>query len=92
MLQYKGYKGEVEIDFEGNIIHGRLVGLQHDMVTFEGRTPEEVERAFRDSIDDYLKLCEEEGDEPERSVDDTVAYSITSEQLSGEASAVKEKE
>jgi predicted HicB family RNase H-like nuclease len=27
-----------------------------DVVTFEGRSAEEAERAFRDSVDDYLEM------------------------------------
>jgi predicted HicB family RNase H-like nuclease len=30
-----------------------------DVVTFQGRSVEEIEQAFRDSIDDYLAFCEE---------------------------------
>ena len=67
MLHYKGYSGKIiEIDFDANIIHGELADLAHDVITFQGRTPAEVAQAFRDSVDDYLKFCEERGYEPER--------------------------
>ena len=63
MLEYKGYVGAVEAD-EGAFF-GRVAGLR-DVVTFEGATYEEVERAFRDSIDDYLAFCAERGEQPDR--------------------------
>jgi predicted HicB family RNase H-like nuclease len=63
MLEYKGYVGTVEAD-EGTFV-GRVVGLR-DVITFEGRSFEEVERAFRESVDDYLAFCAERGEPPDR--------------------------
>ena len=63
MLEYKGYFGTVEAD-EGVCV-GRAAGLR-DVVTFEGTTFTEVEQAFHDSIDDYLALCAERGEPPDR--------------------------
>ena len=63
MLEYKGYTGTVEAD-EGAFV-GRVVGLR-DVITFEGATYAQVERAFRDSIDDYLTFCAERGEQPDR--------------------------
>jgi len=37
-----------------------------DVVTFEGETVEEVQQAFRDSVDDYLAFCAERNEEPEK--------------------------
>ena len=54
MLEYKGYFGTVEAD--DGVFVGRVSGLR-DVITFEGATFAEVERAFRDSIDDYLVFC-----------------------------------
>lgn len=55
MLTYKGYTGRVELVPEAGVFHGEVVDLR-DVVTFEGRNAEEVERAFRDSVDDYLEM------------------------------------
>jgi len=66
MMEYKGYvSGPIEFDAEDKTLHGRVVGIA-DIIHFEGRTAEELEQAFRDSIDEYLKLCEERGDKPDR--------------------------
>ncbi len=59
MLEYKGYAGTVEA--EDGAFAGRVVGLR-DVITFEGRTFAEVERAFRDSIDDYIAFCAMRGE------------------------------
>jgi predicted HicB family RNase H-like nuclease len=37
-----------------------------DVITFQGTSVEELEQAFRESIDDYLEFCAERGEEPER--------------------------
>lgn len=65
MMKYKGYTGHVEYDDEAKIFHGEVLGIK-DVVTFQGTTVDEIERAFRDSVDDYLAFCEERGEEPDR--------------------------
>ena len=40
------------------LFHGEVIDLR-DVVTFQGRSVEELEEAFRDSVDDYLQFCEE---------------------------------
>lgn len=63
MLEYKGYIGSIDAD--DGVFHGRVIGLR-DMVTFEGTTYAEVEQAFRESVDDYLAMCAEDGKQPDK--------------------------
>lgn len=65
MMKYKGYTGHVEYDDEAKIFHGDVLGIK-DVVTFQGTTVDEIEQAFKDSVDDYLAFCEERGEEPDR--------------------------
>ena len=65
MMEYKGYIGKVEFDADGSIFHGEVINLR-DVITFEGTSVEEIQRAFRESIDDYLAFCAERGEEPEK--------------------------
>lgn len=65
MLKYKGYKGHAEFDDEVEVFHGEVLHLR-DVITFQGTSVEELEKEFRDSIDDYLEFCEERGEEPDR--------------------------
>jgi predicted HicB family RNase H-like nuclease len=65
MMEYKGYIGKVEIDEEAGILHGEVINIR-DVVTFEGRTVEEMQQAFRDSIEDYLDFCAQRGEDPEK--------------------------
>lgn len=65
MLKYKGYTGYVEFDDEARIFHGEVLDLR-DVITFQGKSVEEIERAFRDSVDDYLEFCKQRGEEPDK--------------------------
>jgi predicted HicB family RNase H-like nuclease len=64
-MEYKGYLGTVEYDADAKLFHGDVVNTR-DVITFQGTTVEEIEKAFKDSIDDYLTWCKEEGAEPEK--------------------------
>ena len=65
MMEYKGYIGQVEFDDNANVFHGEVINLR-DVVTFQGTTVRELRKAFRDSVDDYLELCAERGESPEK--------------------------
>ena len=65
MLKYKGYTGHVEFDDESGIFHGEVLDLR-DVITFRGKSVEEIEQAFRDSIDDYLEFCKERDEEADK--------------------------
>ena len=56
MLLYKGYTGHVEYDDEAGILHGEVLDTR-DVITFQGKTVDEIETAFRESIEDYLEFC-----------------------------------
>lgn len=65
MMEYKGYIGKVEIDEEVGILYGEVINVR-DVITFEGTTVEEVQRAFQESVDDYLDFCAQRGESPEK--------------------------
>ena len=65
MLKYKGYTGQVEYDDEALIFHGEVLDTR-DVITFQGSNVEEIEKAFRDSIDDYLEFCKTRKEEPDK--------------------------
>jgi len=65
MMEYKGYIGKVEIDDEVGILYGEVINIR-DVITFEGQSVEEVQKAFRESVDDYLAFCVERGESPEK--------------------------
>jgi predicted HicB family RNase H-like nuclease len=64
-MEYKGYRGAVCYSAEDRLLHGRILGIE-DLVNFEGAEVEELEKAFREAVDDYLALCEKLGRTPDR--------------------------
>jgi predicted HicB family RNase H-like nuclease len=66
MMEYKGYiGGPIDFDPEENTFSGIVAGLR-DVIHFEGASAKELTRAFRESIDSYLELCAETGQQPDR--------------------------
>ena len=65
MLKYKGYTGYVEFDDESGIFHGEVLDLR-DVITFQGKSVEEIKKSFRDSIDDYLEFCKERNEKADK--------------------------
>src|SRR5271168_2166803 len=65
MMEYKGYVGKVEFDDEAEIFHGEVIDTR-DVITFQGRSVDELKTAFQESIDDYLALCKQRGEEPNK--------------------------
>ena len=65
-MEYKGYRGTIMLfDDEAGIFHGEVVDTK-DVITFQGTSSEEVVKAFKDSVDEYLAFCEEKGIEPSK--------------------------
>ncbi|HEX3656695.1 MAG TPA: type II toxin-antitoxin system HicB family antitoxin [Pirellulales bacterium] len=62
---YKGYFGHAEYDADAGIFHGDVIGTR-DVITFEGKTIEDLNKEFCESIEDYLDMCKENGRPPER--------------------------
>ncbi|MFP4502609.1 MAG: type II toxin-antitoxin system HicB family antitoxin [Candidatus Hydrogenedentota bacterium] len=65
MMDYKGYMAKVELDPEAKAFVGRVLNIR-DVLTFEGTTVKGLEKAFRDTVDDYLDWCAERGEKPEK--------------------------
>jgi predicted HicB family RNase H-like nuclease len=65
MMEYKGYIGHVEFDDEADIFHGEVINTR-DVITFQGKTVDEIKQAFRDSVEDYLDYCAKLGQTPEK--------------------------
>ena len=64
-MNYKGYTASTAYDDEAEIFHGELLGLRA-VITFQGKSVDELKKAFHDSVDVYLDWCAERGKEPEK--------------------------
>jgi predicted HicB family RNase H-like nuclease len=65
ILTYKGYQGRFEYDQEADIFHGDVLHI-NDVVTFQGRSIDELKKALADSVEDYFDLCREVEKEPQK--------------------------
>lgn len=62
-MEYKGYKAAIRFDDRDSIFHGHLVDT-YDDVYFEGQSVQELEKAFKEAVDDYLSYCASINREP----------------------------
>ena len=65
LKDYQGYTAIVDFDYEDNILHGKIFGI-NDLVSFEGSSIKELEKAFKEAVDDYIETCLSIGKEPEK--------------------------
>lgn len=61
MMKYKNYIGHIVFDDEANIFHGEVINTK-DVITFQASSVDEIQRAFTQSVDDYLAFCAERGE------------------------------
>ena len=74
-MNYQGYQAKVIFDEGADIFHGSVVNTR-DVITFQGRSVDEIRTAFKDSVDEYLKFCAERGREPEKPYSGRIALRI----------------
>lgn len=65
MMEYKGYIGTIEADFEQDMLFGKLAYIR-DVVTYEAHTVADLQKAFEESVDKYLSSCAELHKKPDK--------------------------
>ena len=90
-MNYKGYIGTVTYYDKERIFFGTVLGIK-DVITFQGTTVDELEQAFKDSVDDYLAWCRENNEEPERSYSGKLQLRMSSELHAKLATEAAQKE
>lgn len=78
-IKYKGYTGQVELDAQEMTFFGEVIGLK-DVITFRGKTPEEIVASFHRSVDDYLDFCKELNQKPEKPFAGKIPFRTTPEE------------
>jgi predicted HicB family RNase H-like nuclease len=64
-MTYKGYTAHIEFDEEAGLFHGEVIDTK-DVITFQGSSVKELNKTFKDSVDDYLEFCKSRGEEPDK--------------------------
>ena len=65
VLEYKSYTGSVEFSANDQVFFGKITGIR-DVVTFEADTVKKLIQAFKESVDDYLVTCRQQGKQPDK--------------------------
>ena len=77
-MKYKGYQAIFKYDDEAESFHGEVIDTR-DVIFFEGTSVEELNKEFRFSIDDYLAMCAERGQEPDKPFSGRIPLRISPE-------------
>lgn len=64
---YKNYTADAKYSAEDGCYIGHIADI-HDIVGFQCDTPDELEKTFRESVDDYLDACRKVGKKPNKPV------------------------
>jgi predicted HicB family RNase H-like nuclease len=65
LIKYKGYLGSIHFDDEGLFFYGKVEFIRA-LVTYEATDAPGLRKAFEESVDEYLSLCEKQNIEPEK--------------------------
>ena len=90
-LKYKGYTGSVDYSEEDKCLHGKVLGMMRDGITYEGETVEELTKDFEGAIDDYLRMCEQKGITPRKPYSGVLNVRLSPEIHGGAAMAASKE-
>ena len=79
VLRYGDYYAEFGYDDSADAFHGRVIGID-DVIDFYGRTVDELKAEFRNSVEEYVAWCREEGGEPQKAWSGKMTLRPTDEQ------------
>ena len=57
-LTYKNYTGSIEYSREDNLLYGKVLGIK-GLISYEGKTKEDLDANFKTTIEEYLEGCKE---------------------------------
>ena len=64
-MSHKGYTARVEYDERDNIFVGRVLGIR-TIISFHGKTVDQLRKEFRSAVEDYVAECKDQGVSPEK--------------------------
>ncbi|MEN9567912.1 MAG: hypothetical protein RLZZ69_3108 [Cyanobacteriota bacterium] len=64
-MKYKGYEAVIEYDEVDQLFFGRVINTR-DVISFDGKTVDELKESFEAVIEEYLEDCKKEGKEPDK--------------------------
>ena len=65
VMSYLEFQGTTEMSMEDNCLFGRILHID-DVITYEANSPQELRKAFEESVDDYLDFCKTQNVNPNK--------------------------
>ncbi len=56
-MTYKGFTGTVEFSEPDGVFFGKVLGIR-SLVSYEGKTAEDLIEDFHNAVDEYIELCD----------------------------------
>lgn len=63
VFEYKGFMGSISVNAEDKCLYGKLLHV-NDLITYEAETVADLEKAFHESVENYLETCIKHNKEP----------------------------
>ena len=64
-MEYKSYIGSVELSEDDGLLYGKVIGIRC-LISYEGTEAKTLIKNFHKAVDDYLVLCQERSETPEK--------------------------
>lgn len=58
-MEYKGYLGSVEFSEEEAVFFGKIMNIR-SLISYEGKNVMELSEQFREAVDEYSSICEQQ--------------------------------
>ena len=65
VMEHKGYCGTVEYSDIDKVLFGKVVGVR-SLISYEGDSIHTLRKDFEGAVDDYLDMCSENNEKPEK--------------------------
>ena len=66
IIKYKSFIGSLNFSQNDKTFFGKIEGI-NDLITFEGKTVDDLIKAFHEAVNDYLEICKIKNIEPHKS-------------------------
>ncbi|MFA6506275.1 MAG: hypothetical protein WCT14_09265 [Treponemataceae bacterium] len=67
VLTYNDHVGSVHYCAESEVFYGKVEGID-DLISFEGKSVDDLKASFEEAVEDYSELCRSAGKEVEKSI------------------------
>jgi predicted HicB family RNase H-like nuclease len=64
-LSHKGFTGSIEYSPDDGFLYGKVLGIK-GLLSYEGITGKELEKDFKEVVEEYLEDCNDSGIDPEK--------------------------